>query len=90
MFGVFLCVQSICVGSAFAVYGFSYRYLCGCLLHCCLVTSKHRQLLASEMGVHSNNEKGNINFQGKPSGKYVSVRTSVLMNFSLGLLHVFV
>lgn len=31
--------------------------------------------------MHNNNEKGNINFQGKTSGKYISVRTSVLKDF---------
>lgn len=59
-FTVFLFVQSICVGSAYAVYGFSHRYLCGCLLPHCLVISKHRQLLASAMGVHNNSEKGTL------------------------------
>lgn len=84
MFGVFLCVQSICVGSAFAVYGFSYRYLCGCLLHRCLVSSKHRQLLLVKWVCITIMKKGTLISRVNPVGNMYQSEHLSSWTFLLG------
>lgn len=63
----------------------------GLFLPYCLAASKHGHLLATEICGNDHNEKGSVNYQGSPSGKYGSIRTDVpgWILYS-GVLHLFI
>jgi len=71
------CLCTVSVQVMLLPWLFFSRYLNVLFLHYCLTASKRRQLLITEICGNEHDEKGSVNYQGSPSGKYGAVGTAV-------------